>query len=90
MFIKVTTTNTQKEFDKVMNELNDRASKIYDRAYLHYSEMAKGENENVFMIFDDWWHGKCVSTKEYEEKYSKEDNYTAGSIILSAISMGFG
>lgn len=76
--------------DKTMAKLNAWGAQVYGEAYERYSKMAKEENENVFKIFDDWWHGKCVTTEEYMSNFSEEDNYTAGSIILTAVSSGFG
>jgi lysophospholipase L1-like esterase len=90
LFIKLFETKNKKEYNKVMDELNKWGAAMYDNAYKYYSNMAKGENENVFKIFDDWWHGKCVSTKEYMSNYTEKDNRTAGDIILTAISNGFG
>jgi lysophospholipase L1-like esterase len=92
MFIKIFETKNNKEFDKVMDELNKWGAKMFENAYNHYSKMAKEENENVFQIFDDWWHGKCVTTQEYKSKYdfSEDDHNRAGSVILTAISNGFG
>lgn len=76
--------------DTLMNELNKWGAEVYGNAYNHYSNMAKEENENVFKIFDDWWHGKCVTTEEYMSKFTDEDNKRAGDVILTAISNGFG
>jgi hypothetical protein len=76
--------------DKTMKSLNEIGAKVYDEAYEYYSKMAKEDNENVYKIFDDWWHGKCVSTKEYTEKYSEEDRRKAGNVIMDAVSSGLG
>jgi hypothetical protein len=76
--------------DKVMDELNKWGAKVYDDAYSHYLKMAEEENENVAKIFDDWWHGKCVSTEKYKNNYSDSDHRRASDIILTAISNGFG
>lgn len=76
--------------DKTMKELNEWGAKVYAEAYDRYYKMAKDINENVAQIFNDWWHGQCVSTPEYESQYSKEDCRAAGDIILTAISAGFG
>ncbi len=84
------TLGKKKIDSKLMDQLNNWGSKVYNNAYEHYSNMAKEENENVFKIFNDWWHGKCVSTEEYMSKFTKEDNRRAGNIILTAISNGFG
>jgi lysophospholipase L1-like esterase len=88
--LKIFETKNKKEFDKVMESLNEWGAKVYDAAYQEYSQMAKEENENVFKIFDDWWHGKCVTTDEYMSQYSQQDNKRAGDVILTAISSGFG
>jgi hypothetical protein len=73
-----------------MKLLNEWANELFNYAYLYYSEMAKRENDNVFMIFDDWWHGGSVYSKEYMEIYTKEDHDKADGIIMTAISKGFG
>lgn len=73
-----------------MKELNEWGAKVYGEAYDYYYKMAKDENDNVAQIFHDWWYGQCVSTPEYEANFSKEDRCTAGSIILTAVSAGFG
>ncbi|MFS1518584.1 hypothetical protein V1503_19285 [Bacillus sp. SCS-151] len=76
--------------DKTMKTLNEWGAKVYGEAYEHYLKMAKEENENVAIIFDDWWHGKSVCATEYKENFSEEENKRAGEIILTAVSHGFG
>lgn len=73
-----------------MDELNKWGAKAYGDAYEHHLEWAKNEGENVAKIFDDWWHGKCVTTEEYAANFTEWENRRAGDIILTAISRGFG
>ncbi|MGP0689763.1 hypothetical protein ACW5UC_24775 [Priestia aryabhattai] len=73
-----------------MDALNKWGARAFNNAYLYYSEMAKSENENVFMIFDDWWHGESVYSAEYMGKCTEEDHDMADGIIMTAISNGFG
>ncbi|AOZ61946.1 hypothetical protein QCM8_25 [Bacillus phage QCM8] len=80
----------KKEEDKVMEELNKWGAQMYAEAYAHYSALAKSEGDKVFTIFDDWWHGKSVCTDEYKSNYTEEEHRTASSIILTAVSNGFG
>ncbi len=86
----ILTVGKKKIDDKLMDELNKWGAKVYGDAYRYYSNMAKEDNENVFRIFDDWWHGMCVTTQEYSSQFSEEDNKRAGNVILTAISSGFG
>lgn len=75
---------------ELMSYLNDVGKQIYDSEYNRCLEIAMSYNDSVVNIFCDWWNGKCVSTKEYESQYSKQDLEDVGGIILTTISRGFG
>lgn len=86
--LRVTEINSQDEFEEFMDALNKETKIIFDNAYRKYLSFC--ENDDQRTIFKDWWNGTPVSTDEYASKFSKEDNYTAGGIILEACSNGFG
>lgn len=90
MWIKIFKPKNKKEHNAVLNHLNEWGGAVYASAYNEFSNMAKNESENVFKIFDDWWHGKSVCTEEYKANYTAEEHKIASSIILTAISSGFG
>lgn len=79
---------TKEELDTLMGGLNESAGVYYDETYARV--LSDCTNEVVKGIVLDWRRGKCVSTKEYEETYSKEDLYDAHSYISELISNGLG
>lgn len=86
--ITIYETNNKAEREIVFKHLNEWAAEVYKNAYVRFLDMC--ENEDQRTIFTDWWNGKCVTTDEYESKFSPQDNYDAGGIILTACSEGFG
>jgi len=84
------TFKRKKEKKELMNHLNEVGRQVYGDEYKRCLEIASTYNENVVKIFNDWWNGKCVSTKEYESQFPEQDLKHAGNIILETVSRGFG
>jgi hypothetical protein len=87
-FIRVLSFADDIEKNEWFEDFNKQTAVYYKKIFEEFCSMAKNDIQKH--IFTDWWHGECVSTEKYKSKYSKQDNDEAHSLILHAISMGFG
>ena len=96
--INVFKTNNKKEFNLVMDCLNDHVSMIYELELKRVMSLL--ENDLQKSIYLDWWHGgklwkwnEELRNHERAERYRHVNNYdwdNASSYIMGTISNGMG
>jgi hypothetical protein len=80
--------NNEEEKEILREHLNRWAAEAYEKMFNECISLCANEDQKT--IFTDWWNSQYVSLDEYKKRFSDKDNYDAGSIILHAVSMGFG